>query len=1048
MGQRRDAVLRIQLSCLGLMLSLLALGCEDGQPRQPRVEAAESAEKQGEAVTREISFTLPGTGPDAPRTLPSGERHVYACALAADELLHVIVEQQGVDLALELRDPHGALVVKVDSPSGTEGSEELFAISRQAGPYELVVVAPPGAPPGHYAFTTIARRPPTAADRELARAEDAYWQAYAALAGDREAVPSAVAQLQTALEIWTRHQQPARQANAWRELGRAHQHLNQYRQALTCYQSAAELCRDLGDLRNHAAREHDVGWMHFRLGEWDLAEQQLEQALALFQALGEPAGMALTLAHLGTLASSRGQLQRALETLEQALTLLDENARPEITATTLHGLAEVYLALKSPAEARDAYQRAYALYQRLGNERLMARSRKGMADAALQQGDLAAAREQIAPALAQLRQQQDARGQAVALITLANVERTSGNQVAARQAFAAAQALAQAAGEQHTQAMVWLEQAQLEREAGQFERSLALYAQAAQSFTALDDPNRLASCHAGRARTLRQLGQLDAAQSQLAEAIAQVENLRDQPARPGLRRQYFAFRQDYYELAIDLAVARFEQAASATRAALIREALELDEQRRARGLLDRFAEARLNLRTTASPEWRAREAALQQELRELVGPAGVSSTGVRPTAQLLRQLDHLYGELRQHARPAALESRPTATLPEIQQQLDPETLVLVYSLGAERSFLWAVGPHDLALFVLPERAKIESLVDRFLHSLQDRRPATETARRQTGHQLSRLLLAPVAGRLAQQRLVIVGDGKLQALPFAALPAPQSNAPLLLAHEIVTVPSLSTLIALRQARPRPAGPPRILALADPVFSREDSRLVAQAEPAGPPGPAASAARPPDLVRSIASQGAEGFRRLAFTGLEAEAVLALVPVDHRRLVLGFAANRQTLDRETLRAAHILHFATHATLNPQHPELSALILSLFDDQGRPQNGWWPASEIAALDLIAELVVLSACETGLGPELRGEGLQGLAQSFFYAGARRVLASSWRVSDQHTAELMTHFYRAHLEQGQTPAAALRHAQLTMLHQEKTTAPYFWAGFVLQGEWR
>jgi CHAT domain-containing protein len=146
--------------------------------------------------------------------------------------------------------------------------------------------------------------------------------------------------------------------------------------------------------------------------------------------------------------------------------------------------------------------------------------------------------------------------------------------------------------------------------------------------------------------------------------------------------------------------------------------------------------------------------------------------------------------------------------------------------------------------------------------------------------------------------------------------------------------------------------------------------------------------------------------------------------------------------------VHFATHGYLDTERPDLSAVVLSLVDNQGKPQDGFLRAHEIYNLNLPAELVVLSACQTGLGKEIKGEGLVGLTRGFMYAGARRVVVSLWNVNDKATADLMTKFYEKMLNQNERPAAALRSAQVEMWKQKQWKSPYYWAPFTLQGEWR
>jgi CHAT domain-containing protein len=190
------------------------------------------------------------------------------------------------------------------------------------------------------------------------------------------------------------------------------------------------------------------------------------------------------------------------------------------------------------------------------------------------------------------------------------------------------------------------------------------------------------------------------------------------------------------------------------------------------------------------------------------------------------------------------------------------------------------------------------------------------------------------------------------------------------------------------------------------------------------------------------------RLPFSRREARAALALVPASERREALDFEASRATVTGGILGQYRVVHFATHGYVNSQRPQLSGIVLSLVDPAGRPQDGFLTASDLYNLDLNAELLVLSGCETALGRELRGEGLVGLARAFMYAGAPRVVASTWKVDDAATAALMSAFYRGMFKEKLAPAAALRAAQLELQKGPRFRHPYYWAGFQLQGEWR
>jgi CHAT domain-containing protein len=418
------------------------------------------------------------------------------------------------------------------------------------------------------------------------------------------------------------------------------------------------------------------------------------------------------------------------------------------------------------------------------------------------------------------------------------------------------------------------------------------------------------------------------------------------------------------------------------------------------------------------------------------------------------------------------------TISAIQQQvLDADTLLLEYSLGTERSYLWAVSSSSVKGFVLPGRAGIERMAARFYQLLtaraqrvrfetpeekQARLVSTDAELPGAAAELSRVLLAPVADQLGAKRLLIVGDGALHLLPFAALPAPDGFArPLVAEHEIVSVPSASALDELRRGRQERKRAARTVAvLADPVFDASDERVraITQHSPGGKQragiaqGQAVAKDDPlSEATRSARDTGTadEGavIPRLPYTRQEAREIAALVPAAEREEALDFKASRQTATSAALGQYRFVHFATHGFLNNEHPELSGIVLSLIDRQGREQDGFLRASEIFHLQLPVELVTLSGCRTGLGKQVGGEGMVGLTQGFMYAGAARVMVSLWDVNDQATAELMGRFYKFMLGKEQlSPAAALRAAQLSIRQDKRWQSPYYWSAFVLQGE--
>jgi CHAT domain-containing protein len=327
-----------------------------------------------------------------------------------------------------------------------------------------------------------------------------------------------------------------------------------------------------------------------------------------------------------------------------------------------------------------------------------------------------------------------------------------------------------------------------------------------------------------------------------------------------------------------------------------------------------------------------------------------------------------------------------------------------------------------------------------------RRQAEESDRRywEDASQLSGVLLGPVAADMAGKRIVVVADGALQFLPFAALPMPGGGepVPLIAEHEVVNLPSASALAVLRRetaGRAVPAG--TVAVLADPVFEHDDPRVRAAIRALGTAGPQPQPVGP---ARGTTFRLA----RLPATRLEADAVIEAAGPGTPATWLGFDASRHTAMGPDLSRFRIVHVATHGVFDDDNPGMSGIMLSMFDERGRAQDGFLRLHDIYELHLPADLVVLSACNTALGRQLSGEGLVGSVRGFMYAGAKRVVASLWKVDDDATGELMRRFYGGMFKGHLSPAAALRAAQVAVWRQPRWKAPFFWAAFTLQGEWK
>jgi CHAT domain-containing protein len=299
-----------------------------------------------------------------------------------------------------------------------------------------------------------------------------------------------------------------------------------------------------------------------------------------------------------------------------------------------------------------------------------------------------------------------------------------------------------------------------------------------------------------------------------------------------------------------------------------------------------------------------------------------------------------------------------------------------------------------------------------------------------------MVIEPVASVLTAKRLVVVLPGALSLTPFGAL-RPFDGPPMLMRYEIVQVPSATILGAMRSLTAGRAAPAKTAAIfADPIYEADDPRVRSSR----------SSIR---HVRAPQPRQALGLSlaRLPFSRGEADGIASLAPKEVTTFV-GVEATRERALGRALSDYRFLHFATHGIVNQKVPSLSSLVLSLVDGAGRSRDGFVMLPDVYDMTLNADVVVLSGCQTALGKDVRGEGPIGLARAFMYAGVPRVVASLWQVDDLATAELMKRFYRGMFVDRLPPAAALRAAQRELAATRRWGSPYFWAPFVLQGDWR
>ena len=848
--------------------------------------------------------------------------------------------------------------------------------------------------------------------------------------------------------------------------------LTQYQKALDVYNQALSLSRSLGDSRQEALSLGNLGAIYIELGEPQRSVDIHLQVLSLEKSLG--VSSQLTFINLGISNLQMGEYQKALEYFNKAEAMGTSAKGVCSIGTTYFFIGEYQIALEFLNQALETSRKT-------NNPYIEAESLMNIGSTYFALGDLNSALKAFNEVLPLHRKMQDGAYEASTLAYIGEIHQSLLEYQLALDFYSQGLALTRAGGYFQQEAEILPKLGDAHRLLGERQKASEVYNMALH-LSGLDPHGEIKSLY-GLASIALDEGRLQEARLRIESAIKVIESLRGNVASPQLRASFFATKQQPYLFYISLLMKLYKESSTEGFDAL---AFQASEKVHARSLLDLLPEARGNIRAGADPQLVAQERTLQQLLNgkaerqlRLLNDKHTPEQAEeikKEIERILADLERTQAMIRASSpHYAALTHLQPLTLKEVQRQvLDPDTLLLEYSLGDEHSYLWVISQTAISSFVLEKRAAIESAA-RHVHELLAAPQQVikgETAKQRLGRlaraeadyanasdSLSRKIIAPASALLGKKRLVIVADGALQYIPFTALPVPvdgdaQKNQPatkpLIADHEIVSLPSASVLAVMRRetvGRARAAK--SIAVLADPVFDKEDDRVQKTSSP--PPAAGQGDSAKTISKRALRDVGLLGdgvaVPRLPFTRQEAEAITALAPADALK-ALGFKASLATAQSPELSHYRVVHFATHAILNASHPHLSGLLLSLVDQQGQPEDGFLSLNEVYNLNLPADLVMLSACQTAMGKEMRGEGLIGLTRGFMYAGARRVVASLWKVDDAATAELVKRFYRAMLKEGKTPAAALRVAQMEMSQQKLWNSPYYWAGFVLQGEWK
>jgi CHAT domain-containing protein/tetratricopeptide (TPR) repeat protein len=828
-----------------------------------------------------------------------------------------------------------------------------------------------------------------------------------------------------------------------------------------------------GDYEGDAKIHLFAGLIYGSLGVSDKALSEIHRALKLYRAMNHKAGEALALSAEGQFHSFSGHQEPAIELHRDAINIFQSIGDQLGEAIARNGLGQAYDTLNQSALALENYNIAVRQFEDVDALDFVAGMTFKLATFHQREGNHEQALEYYERCLRLSRAAGKLRNEANALSEIAIVYESQGRRDQAAKQNRKAKDFYKSIGDLRGLAIAMDKYGEFLFKTGHTQEALNAYREALPLSKTVGDKSILLTTHYNLARAHSALGDYESGLQSIEEAIHISEELRANVGSWDARASYFSGVRQYYDLCRDILM-QLERVQPgkgfATRAFFI------SEESRARSLLDQVKESQIDIRDAATAELLKVQREVNGQIASLAQYQYDLSVSGRDSNQL-SEVDNRINKLRAESQeiqaklrarnPTQLPAEPVALkdLSQIQKELQTANATLLeYSLGDERSYLFAITSNSVGSYELLPR-KILEAATREVYDLTTTRQslngsaagyeaiieAADNCYPEKAAQLSQMLLAPVVEQLGTKRLIVVTEGALQYVQFEALPVPgtilrgSETARLLIqTNEVVVIPSMSILMTMRSAKSRLASPGRIVAvMADPVFNLGDERVEN-----GQLSPAIARATP------VADQAREGLlrgggpSRLVHASEEADAIAEAAPWGTTMVARGFDANRETAMSSRVSEYQIVHFATHGFLDSEHPELSGIVLSMVDQNGFKKSGLMTLHDIYSLDLAAELTVLSACQTALGKDIKGEGVVGLAYSFMSAGSKSVVASLWKVDDRATAILMSNFYKSMLREGVPPVAALRAAKLKMIEDQRWNSPYYWAGFVFQGDYQ
>ncbi len=973
------------------------------------------------------------------REISPKQKHIYKIHLEANQFVKISAISRNCGIAVNIYEPDGKFMLDGINVSAANETETINTAVRKNGDYQISVVLADKTG-GTYRLQITELR--TANEKEFSYTDGKRIMSEMEILIKADSsfgnIQTAVKKYQEAIEKFQFAQAQKPEAVALDNIGILLTGLGERRKAIEFHQRSLQIFRTIGDKKNQSYALNSLGRVYAYLGERQKAIEILTESLSLAKEAKNKKTEGIALNGIGAIYYRLQDTARAESYHAAALKLFEETDDNYNQAITLNYLGNCANETKNFQKAVEYYEKAITLHKNLPGRQPEPSYFSNLGRSYFQLGNTDKGFEYLNEALKISQTQSDKSNEALFLKSLGEF---------------------------------YFKLGKLEEAAEFAEKSLEIY-------RTIEDPTRITKTLYLLTKIKSRRGKPDVAQIYIEEALNLIEGFRSEMTSNDLRDSFSTTIYDYYKAYIELLMQRQKIEPDKNFAEL---ALQANERARARGLLNLLTESNIDIRQGVNESLLNKEKelgnSLTARLENLTKVLSKKSDTVK-ISELKNEIEQLRSDYeqtraqrrRQSPRYSALTQPKTLPLNEIQKEvLDNDSVLLEYALGEEKSYLWIVSKDNFRTVELTAKSVIEKTARQFYEALTARNKQVEfeTANERADRifiadsdlhkfskELSEQILAPALPFLENKRLLIVADGALQYIPFASLTVSDSKIEsqktrikdrfLVEEHEIVNLPSASALAILRrEMNGRPLATKTLAVLADPIFDKTDERFQLTAEKNNPKTEFVAVSQKHPRSREIS-----GFDlpRLPFTRREADSISALISENQKEKKLDFAANRSSAMSPELAKFRYVHFATHGFINNENPELSGIVFSMIDENGKDQDGFLRVNDIFNLKLPAELVVLSGCRTGLGKEIRGEGLVGMTRGFMYAGARRVVVSLWDINDEGTSELMGNFYRQMFSKKLSPSSALRQSQISMLKDKRWQNPYFWATFTLQGE--